>query len=125
MNKRILVVDDEADVVETIKFCLEQEGFEVLTAYDGEKAMDIVCNDEPDLVLLDVMLPKENVYRVSRFIKESQKKGILSKDIFVLLLTARKLDHDPERERKPVKGDHHLIRIFLEYCRAENEEVVG
>lgn len=98
LKKRVLVVDDESDVVETIKFSLEQEGLEVLTAYDGYKALDVVRVEEPDLLVLDVMLPKENGYRVSRFIKEDVKSGKLSKNIAVLLLTGRRLDNDSERE---------------------------
>jgi len=98
LKKRVLVVDDESDVVETIKFSLEQEGFEVLTAYDGYEALDAVRVEEPDLLVLDVMLPKENGYRVSRFIKEDVKSGKLSKNIAVLLLTGRRLDNDSERE---------------------------
>ena len=98
LKKRVLVVDDESDVVETIKFSLEQEGFEVLTAYDGYEALDAVKVEEPDLLVLDVMLPKENGYRVSRFIKEDVKSGKLSKNIAVLLLTGRRLDNDSERE---------------------------
>lgn len=81
-------------VVQTIKFRFEQKGFEVLTAYDGYQALGA----EPDLVILDVILPKQNGYRVSRFIKEGIKTGRLSKNIAVLLLTARRLDDDPERE---------------------------
>jgi len=108
MKKKILIVDDEPDIVETIKFGLEQEGFDVLTAYDGHEALDKVGEQMPDLVVLDVMLPKENGYRVSRFIKEAIKVGKISKDIVVLLLTARRLDNDPEREK-----------FFMEFSSAD------
>lgn len=107
-KKKILIVDDEPDIVETIKFGLEQEGFDVLTAYDGHEALDKVGEQMPDLVVLDVMLPKENGYRVSRFIKEAIKVGKISKDIVVLLLTARRLDNDPEREK-----------FFMEFSSAD------
>ena len=107
-NKKILIVDDEPDIVETIKFGLEQEGFDVLTAYDGHEALDKVGEQMPDLVVLDVMLPKENGYRVSRFIKEAIKVGKISKDIIILLLTARRLDNDPEREK-----------FFMEFSSAD------
>jgi len=107
-NKKILIVDDEPDIVETIKFGLEQEGFDVLTAYDGHEALDKVGEQMPDLVVLDVMLPKENGYRVSRFIKEAIKVGKISKDIVILLLTARRLDNDPEREK-----------FFMEFSSAD------
>jgi len=95
LKKRVLVVDDEPDVVETIKFSLEQKGFEVLTAYDGYEALGVVRAEEPHLVVLDVI---ENGYRVSRFIKEDIKGDKLSKNIAVLLFTACRLDNDPERE---------------------------
>jgi DNA-binding response OmpR family regulator len=108
LKKKILIVDDEPDIVETIKFRLEQENFDVLTAYDGHEALDKVGEQMPDLVVLDVMLPKENGYRVSRFIKEAMKVGKISKDIIVLLLTARRLDNDPEREK-----------FFMEFSAAD------
>lgn len=57
MAKRILVVDDEASIVELLKFNLQREGYEVLDAPDGETAIQLVKSDRPDLVILDVMLP--------------------------------------------------------------------
>lgn len=97
-KKKILVVDDDDDVVESIKFNLEQMGFEVVMAYDGFDAFVQTVMEKPDLVVLDVMLPKENGYRVSRAIKDGVSKGIYGKNIIVLLLTARVLD-DAEREK--------------------------
>ncbi len=124
-KKKILVVDDEEDIMETIKFRLEQEGFEVLTASDGYQALGAVRVYEPDLVILDVMLPNENGYRVSKFIKEDLKSGRFSKNILVVLLTARKLDEDKEREAtflnfsqadlmiyKPFDIDELIARIY-------------
>lgn len=108
MGKKVLVVDDEPDIVETIKFNLELEGFQVLAAYDGQEALNMVQTERPDLVVLDVMLPRENGYRVSRFIKKEVANGTLSKNIAVLLLTARRVDSDPEREA-----------AFLEFSRAD------
>jgi len=57
LAKRILVVDDEASIVELLKFNLQREGYEVLDAPDGETAIQLVKSDRPDLVILDVMLP--------------------------------------------------------------------
>lgn len=96
-KKKILVVDDDEDIVESIKFILKQTGFEVVTAYDGFDAFAQTVMEKPDLVILDVMLPKENGYRVSKAIKDSVGKGIYGKNIIVLLLTARVLD-GPEWE---------------------------
>ena len=58
MSKKILVVDDEPDVVTVMKFTLETRGFEVITAYDGEEGLRKVKNANPDLVILDVLMPK-------------------------------------------------------------------
>ena len=58
MGKRILVVDDEPDVVTVMKFTLETRGFEVVTAYDGEEGLRKVKTENPDLIILDVLMPK-------------------------------------------------------------------
>ena len=130
---KVLVVDDEPDIITSIQFCLEQEGYEVLTAADGAKALKTVRNIEPDLIVLDVMMPKENGYRVSRRIREAEKYGKFSKRIPIILLTARNLKADPERERhfldfsqadlmiyKPFEMDELIekIRGLLTGCEA-------
>ncbi len=94
---RVLVVDDQRDIVETIGFCLEQEGCEVLTAYDGEEALAVARQAHPDVIVLDVMLPKENGYQVSRYLREDEKAGKLPKRARILMLTARTV---PEKERE-------------------------
>ena len=96
-NKRILVVDDKEDIVETVSFCLAQEGFEVLTAFDGHQALEIARREQPDLIVLDVMLPKENGYQVARFLREDWQQGRLPKMPAILMLTARTV-FDSERE---------------------------
>lgn len=98
---RILVVDDDPDILETLQFDLEQKGYQVFTACNGWEALGAAILMEPDLVLLDVMLPKENGYRVSRMIKENTGIGKLGKSIPVVLLTARNLEDD-ERQQKVV-----------------------
>lgn len=94
---KILVVDDQPDIVETVSFCLEQEGYEVLTGSDGEQALSLARSEHPDLMILDVMMPKENGYQVSRFIREDEKEQNLEKRMVVMLLTARTVN-EPERE---------------------------
>ncbi len=88
--KRILIADDEMDIVETTKFMLESEGFEVLTAYDGEEALKIARSAYPDIILLDVMMPKINGYKVSRLLKFDKK----FQDIPILMITARSQEED-------------------------------
>jgi len=91
MNKKtVLIADDEIDIVETVKFMLESEGFEVLTAYDGEEALKTARTAIPDIILLDVMMPKINGYKVSRLLKFDKK----FQDIPILMITARSQDED-------------------------------
>jgi DNA-binding response OmpR family regulator len=96
-NKKILVVDDKEDIVETVSFCLAQEGFEVVTAFDGHQALEVARREQPDLIVLDVMLPKENGYQVARFLREDWQQGRLPKMPAILMLTARTV-FDSERE---------------------------
>ena len=95
---KVLVVDDERDIVETISFCLEQEGYEVLTAYNGPEAMGMARLEQPDLIVLDVMLPKENGYQVSRYIREDEKAGRIEKKTKILMLTARVVEEKDREE---------------------------
>lgn len=89
-KKRILVVDDEADLVETLRFSLELEGYEVLTSYNGEEALHLARNNQPDLILLDVMLPKMDGYKVCRLLKFDARY----KHIPILMLTAKTQEKD-------------------------------
>jgi len=91
---RVLVVDDEPAVNEVIRDALEMSGFEVDCAFDGEQAIEKVAAFKPDAVILDVIMPKENGYRVSRKIKTAEG-GAPPK---VLLLTGRRLSEYPDRE---------------------------
>jgi len=99
MSYRILVVDDEPDLRESVGYLLEDAGYDVETASNGHEALGAAQVFQPDLVLLDVMMPKENGYRVSRRIHEAQNAGLVPHHTKVVLLTARKLDRDPEREQ--------------------------
>lgn len=71
MKAKILVVDDEPDVVELIENILHAEDFEVVRAYDGISAIDHAENDKPDLVLLDIMMPMMSGYEVCEQIKSN------------------------------------------------------
>lgn len=96
-STKILVVDDKSDIVEIVSFCLLQEGFEVSAAFDGHQALEKARAGEPDLIVLDVMLPVENGYQVARSLREDHQKGKLSKRPKILLLTARTVA-DRQRE---------------------------
>ena len=90
MSKKILIADDETDIVETLQFMLEVEGFECLTAYNGEDALNLAKREMPDLLILDVMMPKINGYKVCRLLKFDAKY----KNIPILMVTARSQEED-------------------------------
>ena len=82
MNSRILVVDDEKNIVDIIKYNLKKEGYDVITAGDGEEAIKLNEEYEPDLILLDLMMPKLDGYAACRKIREKY-------DTPIIMLTAR------------------------------------
>ena len=86
MSKKqlVLVVDDDPDLVESVSMKLESQNFSVAKAYDGMEAMDKIKEQRPDLILLDVMMPRKNGYELCDELKKSEEY----KDIVVVLLTA-------------------------------------
>jgi len=88
--KKILVVDDEVDLVKTIQFALEAEGYQVLVSHNGEDALNQSRKEKPDLILLDLMLPKLDGYKVCRLLKFDEQY----KHIPILMLTAKTQQKD-------------------------------
>ncbi len=82
---RILVVDDEIYIVHILDFSLGMEGYEVLTALDGEQALEKARAEHPDLIVLDIMMPKLDGYETCKLLKA----GDDTKDIPVILLSAK------------------------------------
>ncbi len=87
MAEKILVVDDEKLIVKGIRFSLEQDGYEVDVAYDGEEAVQAAANNHYDIILLDIMLPKLSGYEVCQQIRETS-------DVPIIMLTAKGDDMD-------------------------------
>jgi two-component system response regulator VicR len=85
MTKKIMVVDDEPDTVDLVKLVLETEGYEILVAYSGQEALDIIKVNRPDLVLLDIMMPQMDGWMVRKKIVGNEE----TKDIPVVMLTAK------------------------------------
>ena len=83
-GKKILVVDDEADVIEFTKAVLEDDGYEFATAGDGEAAISAVAAESPDLVILDVQMPKKDGFQVF----EALRRDEATASIPVIMLTA-------------------------------------
>jgi len=87
MAKRILLVDDEPLLLKGLRFNLEQEGYETLTAVDGEEALNVFLENQVDLILLDVMLPKMDGIQVCQRIRETS-------NVPIIMLTAKGEDMD-------------------------------
>jgi len=84
MGKYVLIVDDDPDMVETVGMMLESKGYEVGKAYDGIEGEESIRKRLPDLVVLDVMMPRKNGYVLCAELKKNAK----TKDIPIILLTA-------------------------------------
>lgn len=89
-SPKILVVDDEADLVSVLRFGLEVEGFEVISASDGEQGLTLAREAQPALVLLDLMLPKLDGYKVCRALKFDERYRTMP----IFILSARSGDDD-------------------------------
>ena len=88
--KKILIVDDEQDIVESLKFVLEASDFTCYCAYNGEDGLRLAKELVPDLIILDVMMPKINGFKISRLLKYDAKY----KNIPILMVTARTQEED-------------------------------
>jgi DNA-binding response OmpR family regulator len=88
MARKVLIADDEQNIVISLEFLLKREGFEVLVAADGDAALQMVAEHHPDLVLLDVMMPKRNGYEVCQRMREHPEwRGIK-----IIMLSAKGRD---------------------------------
>ena len=107
MSKKVLIVDDEANIVISIEFLMRQAGYNIEIARDGEEAMAKIKSFQPDLILLDVMMPKINGFEVCRRIREKPELN----DLKIVMLTAK------GREVEVTKGlalgaDSYIIKPF-------------
>ncbi len=104
---RILVVDDEIYIVHILDFSLGMEGYEVLTALDGEQALERLKSDKPDLIVLDIMMPKVDGYEVCRTIKANPE----TQHIPVILLSAKGRNVD-QKMGFDVGADDYITKPF-------------
>nr|WP_317325059.1 response regulator [uncultured Flavonifractor sp.] len=88
MSKRILIVEDEKNIVDILSFNLNKEGYETLEAYDGEAGLQLALEQNPDLILLDLMLPKMDGFDVCRNLRKENRSTP------VIMLTAREEETD-------------------------------
>ena len=105
MSKKILIVEDEKNIVDILSFNLSREGYDTLEAYDGETGLRLALEENPDLILLDLMLPKMDGFDVCRSVRERNRSTP------IIMLTAR------EEERGKVLGlelgaDDYITKPF-------------
>ena len=107
MANKILVVDDEPNIVLSFEFLMKQAGFQVRTASDGEAGLAAIAAEQPDLVLLDVMMPRKNGYEVCQAIRANPDW----KAIRIIMLTAK--GREVEREKGLALGaDDYITKPF-------------
>ena len=107
MPKKILIVDDEKDIVDLITYNLERDGFATISAFDGESALDLVKTKKPDLVVLDLMLPGIRGMEVCRFIRKNPETESLP----IIMLTA-KGDHVDKILGLEMGADDYITKPF-------------
>lgn len=93
MSKKIVIVDDEPNIVMTLEYAFKKKGFEVFIARDGGEALDILEHNVPDVVLLDIMMPQVDGYQTLKWIKNNS----LLAHTKVLFLTAKNKTSDIEK----------------------------
>jgi len=104
---RILVVDDEIYIVHILDFSLGMEGYEVVTALDGEQALAKVKTEEPDLIVLDIMMPKLDGYETCKILKSDPE----TRHIPVILLSAKGRNVD-QKMGFQVGADDYITKPF-------------
>ena len=125
--KKILVVDDEKPISDIVKFNLTKEGYEVFTAYDGEEAVEMVKEVEPDLILLDLMLPKMDGLEVAREVRKTYDMPIImvtAKDSEIDKVLGLELGAD-DYVTKPFSNRELLARIKAHLRRTETIETAA
>ena len=106
-KKRILIVEDEIQLMEMVKIRLEANDYEVLTAYDGQEALNKAREEEPDLIILDLMLPKIDGYKVCGLLKSDSRYN----KIPIIIFTALAQNSDKEIGME-VGADAYIMKPF-------------
>jgi len=121
---KILLVEDDEDIVRTIEYVLSKKGYQCIVALDGMDGFQKAKTENPDLILLDLMLPKMNGYKISRLLKFDEKY----KKIPIIMLTAKAQESDKklgfetgadEYVTKPFEIDK-LVEIIEKYLKRKN-----
>ena len=107
MDKRILVVDDDKEVREILSFILKHNGFEVVLASNGSQIQHLLFQQVPDLILLDVMMPGEDGFRLCRYLRQNA----LTHHVPIIIMTAHSEDIY-QQISKDVGASEHITKPF-------------
>ena len=130
MVKKILIVEDDQDIVDLLKYNLEKEGYKCYTANNGVEAVDLAVDKEPDIILLDIMMPEMDGIETCRVIKSKPKLH----DIFIIFLTARAEEYSEiagfeagadDYITKPVKPRVLISRIKAILSRKKDQHTLS
>lgn len=121
-KKKILAVDDEPNILMSIEFILEMEGYQVYTARDGDEALDVADRVQPDLILLDINMPCKDGYEVCRILRE--REDIAGMKVIMLTAKGQALE---KKKGLEVGADEYITKPFgaedlLEKIRALIEQ---
>jgi DNA-binding response OmpR family regulator len=105
--KTVLVIDDESNIRKSIEFCLEQAGYSVVIAQDGLSGMQKALETKPDLILLDLVLPKMNGYLVCEALKSEESTS----SIPLVIMSAKAEEEDIEKARMH-GADDYMVKPF-------------
>jgi DNA-binding response OmpR family regulator len=117
----VLVADDDPDILQLVAFRLDRAGYEVIQATDGEEALRLVAERQPDLAVLDVMMPKVTGYDVTRQIREN----LATSRIPVILLTARVQEADLARGFEAGADDYIKKPFSPQELRSRVQAILG
>ncbi len=127
MKEKILIVEDEKDIVKMLDYNLKKEGFRTLSAYDGEDALDLANREPPALIILDLMLPGMDGLEVCKVLKKENKTATIS----IIMLTAKSQESDKvvglelgadDYITKPFSPRELIARIKAVLRRARDKE---
>ncbi len=107
-NDKILVVEDDRNLLDTLRYNLRKEGYEVVTAIDGAEALDVARREKPDLIILDIMLPKMSGFEVCRILRREMI-------VPILMLTAKTEETDNETDKivgLEIGADDYMTKPF-------------
>ena len=112
MNKKVLIVDDEEEFVTFLGSALKREGFEVISAFDGEEAKSKILQDKPNILLLDLAMPKINGWEVLRWLKQEKRLSIPT------IIISAKDDLDNVKKTYDLQADRSEERRVGKECRS-------